>query len=329
MIYRRLQREVKVTDAAVVAGKALAKAYAAASDVARSAADAMMASARAAAAVVRSTAGWVADKVVLVGQVHGEVVNLSVGAGEVALNEGSGKARALYRAAKRMFSDTEPPGQCGVQKCPRTDARKYQSVDVFSEPYREKLIGSTFKGAGDPALRKAMSALSAKEPPANVDEHLQTIATARGRTLDEMKLDYQLYLKANKVAAANRKLKGLQPIEQLYPEDADFMGSSWQLRYGAVVGDHMGMDPVFGAMLNPTGGLVGSGAGGARPDRRFMLDSVAYHGTYHDAMGYMYNYHGDGPGYNYLNTPLGLDTSNPWAGQTTGVPYWNAKLNAR
>ncbi len=63
------------------------------------------------------------------------------------------------------------------------------------------------------------------------------------------------------------------------------MGSTSQLRYGKVVGDVFGVDPMFGAMLNPTGGLVG-------PDNKALDgDSTAlgYHGVVHDAAGYLYN----------------------------------------
>ena len=102
------------------------------------------------------------------------------------------------------------------------------------------------------------------------------------------------------------------------------MGSNWQLRYGKVVGDHFGFDPVFGALLNPTGGLVGPGNKGLAPDGALMPEAVAYHGAYHDAMGYLYNYHNYCPGYNYMHSPVGFSTSNPLAGQSTGVAQWIA-----
>ena len=43
------------------------------------------------------------------------------------------------------------------------------------------------------------------------------------------------------------------------------MGTTAQLRYGQVVGDAFGIDPVFGAMLNPTGGMVGPGNWAVNP----------------------------------------------------------------
>jgi hypothetical protein len=95
------------------------------------------------------------------------------------------------------------------------------------------------------------------------------------------------------------------------------MGSNTQLRYGKVVGDAFGIDPVFGAMLNPTGGLVG-------PDNWSISGddtAVGYHGVVHDAAGYLYNYHGVGPGYDYLGRE-NRDTSSPLSGQREGIAHW-------
>ena len=325
MMRLRLQWAKKVSGSVIGAGRAFARLYAAASKTARVAAETMLSSARAAADAVRKG-------VRLASQVSTEIAHAQTGARQIVVNEVGSKAQALFTAARRLFSDAKKPAQCGVQKCPRADTRadQSQSVDVFSEAYRESLIGANFKGAGNPDMRKAMQALYAEKPPADIDKHLQVLADARGRTLDAMKQDYyQRYLQARKEAESNRNAKGLEPVPPLNADDADFMGSEWQLRYGAIVGDHKGMDPVFGAMLNPTGGLVGEGEKGARPDAAWMPQSVAYHGAYHDAAGYLKNYHGEGPGYNYLNVQGGFDTDNPLAGQTTGVPYWYKKLNAR
>jgi len=318
---RRLRKAVAIAGAVIATGKALASAYAAASGAARSAADAMMSSLRNAVDAVR-------DGVELAGQTGEELGYAGKGVAQIVSNEASGKARALYARARNLFSDSDSPAASAARKCPRADLRT-EGVNVFSETYREGIVGSSFNGAGDPELAKAMHALAGKNLLDDPDPHLRVIAEKRGRSFEDMKADYDKYVDARKVAEVNRKQKGLDPIPPLNANDADFMGSPWQLRYGAIVGDHMDMDPVFGSMLNPTGGLVGEGEKGWRPDGALMPESVAYHGAYHDAMGYLYNYHGDGPGYNYLHASGGFDTGNPLAGQTTGVPYWNAKLNAR
>lgn len=94
------------------------------------------------------------------------------------------------------------------------------------------------------------------------------------------------------------------------------------MRYGSVVGDAFGIDPTFGAMLNPTGGLIGPGnwavAGGK--------SAVGYHAVAHDAAGYLYNYHKVGPGYDYLGQEGG-DPSSPLTGNRSGIAYWKNALS--
>jgi hypothetical protein len=100
-----------------------------------------------------------------------------------------------------------------------------------------------------------------------------------------------------------------------------FMGSNTQMRYGSVVGDAFGIDPVFGAMLNPTGGLVGPGNFAIAGDDT----AVGYHGVVHDAAGYLRTYHNAGPGYDYMGLE-GRDTLSPLSGQREGIRYWRDKL---
>jgi hypothetical protein len=104
----------------------------------------------------------------------------------------------------------------------------------------------------------------------------------------------------------------------------NFMGSTSQMRSGQVVGDAFGMDPAFGALLNPSGGLVGPG------NKAFDGDdsAVGYHGAVHDAAGYLYNYHDQGPGYDYMGLE-GRDTSSPLSGQRAGISYWRDVLPDR
>ncbi|MEL7473597.1 MAG: hypothetical protein AAGK04_09795, partial [Planctomycetota bacterium] len=90
------------------------------------------------------------------------------------------------------------------------------------------------------------------------------------------------------------------------------------LRYGKVVGEAFGIDPVFGAMLNPTGGLVGPGNTSIRTSDE---SCIGYHGTVHDAAGYLKNYHKTGPGYDYRGDGW-LPTDWPIAGQISGIDYW-------
>lgn len=102
------------------------------------------------------------------------------------------------------------------------------------------------------------------------------------------------------------------------------MGSTSQLRYGQVAGDALGMDAVFGALLNPTGGLVGPGNAAVDGND----SALGYPGAVHDAGGYLYNYHNQGPGYDYLGAE-GRDTSSPLSGQRSGISYWRDHLPDR
>lgn len=112
----------------------------------------------------------------------------------------------------------------------------------------------------------------------------------------------------------------------------DHWGSRRQLMFGHVVGEHLGIHPVFAAFLNPSGGLIGPG--GSLPTA-FLDDNLAgfldenamdYHGAAHDAYGYLRNHHHTGPGYQYIDSPLnGLDprgTNSPLSGQISGYVYW-------
>jgi hypothetical protein len=104
------------------------------------------------------------------------------------------------------------------------------------------------------------------------------------------------------------------------------MASNPQLVFGQVVGDAFGVDPVFGALLSPTGGMVGPGNKALHLDDD---DPTGYHGIVHDAAGYLFNYHNQGPGYDYLGKEAakGHQTSDPLTGQQSGMRYWHEKLD--
>jgi hypothetical protein len=178
-----------------------------------------------------------------------------------------------------------------------------------------RLLGLRIPGAGR-EMGSAMNGLMNASSPAEAEPYLARIAQLRGRPLDEIRAEYQRFqeIRAQRDAAV---AGGAEPIPDLSDWHASFMGSNTQLRYGQVVGDAFGVDPVFGAMLNPTGGIVGPGNKGLPGDDT----PLGYHGVVHDAAGYLYNYHGAGPGYNYLGVEP-FPTSNPLTGQVSGVAYW-------
>ena len=69
-------------------------------------------------------------------------------------------------------------------------------------------------------------------------------------------------------------------------EDVDFTGSPAHLLFGAFVGDALNLHPCYGAMMSPTGGIVG-------PDNSFWLlrkcgaavPATSRHAVAHDAFG--------------------------------------------
>ncbi|MFZ2489050.1 MAG: WXG100 family type VII secretion target [Anaerolineae bacterium] len=195
---------------------------------------------------------------------------------------------------------------------------------IFADSYMDGLVGLQVQGANTAQLNSAMETLAGTPTPEQVNQALDQIAQARGVPRAEIEAQYQRYLALRDEAARIAAAKGMDqvPAASQFLHD-DFMGSTTQLRYGKVVGDALGIDPVFGALLNPTGGLVGPG--NAAVD---LGDSaLGYHGVVHDAAGYLYNYHNMGPGYDYLGLE-GRDTSSPLTGQQAGIQYWTNNINA-
>ena len=109
-------------------------------------------------------------------------------------------------------------------------------------------------------LDTAMSALRKPLSHGDVEANLQTIAKLRDRPIEDIRKEYEKYVELKDAVDDRIIAKKGEKIPSLRPNQAEFMGSVWQLRYGQVVGDELGIDPAFGAMLNPTGGLVGPGS---------------------------------------------------------------------
>ncbi len=198
---------------------------------------------------------------------------------------------------------------------------------LFTDEYLQTLIGKDWQGSGSEQLRDAMHTLwEYRHDPNNpaVADALKAVAEARGLPLEQVQKDWQTYQAAlaeqERIAAA----KGLEAVEGLSADNADFMGTQEQLRFGQLTGDAMGMDPVFGALLSPTGGMVGGGNNAIDGND----SALGYHGAVHDAGGYLYNYHDQGPGYNYLGQE-DRDTGHFLTGQQSGISYWREQLPDR
>jgi WXG100 family type VII secretion target len=186
---------------------------------------------------------------------------------------------------------------------------------LFSTASLQILIGSQFQGAGL-QLGILMNGFMQNPSGDGLDEFIQALADIRDRGVGEIQVEIEIFqeLQEQRDAAA--------PETETSPGGGggapnSFMGSMTQMRYGSVVGDAFGIDPVFGAMLNPTGGLIGPGnfavAGGD--------SAVGYHAVAHAAAGYLYNSHQVGPGYDYLGQEGG-DPSSPLTGNRSGIAFW-------
>lgn len=181
------------------------------------------------------------------------------------------------------------------------------------------------------ALGSAMSGLQAllrnSDQPnyeQQLAEILQRLAQESGVSYDEMAAQFEHFM----------------TLRQDSWDDSLSMDSHWgsieQLRFGKVVGDSLGIHPIFGAMLSPTGGLIGPGDSESIHEALYIENGViSFHGAAHDAAGYLYKYHdGLGPGYDYVGdlpwlTELFGDSlveKNPLIGQVEGIAFWGTLL---
>ncbi len=195
---------------------------------------------------------------------------------------------------------------------------------LFSQASLKILIGSQFQGAGL-QLGILMTGLMQNPSGDGLDEFIQALADIRDRAVGEIQIEFEVFqeLQEQRDAAAAAAPEtpaggggGGAPNS--------FMGSMTQMRYGSVVGDAFGIDPAFGAMLNPTGGLIGPGnwavAGGE--------SAVGYHAVAHAAAGYLYNSHQIGPGFDYLGQEGG-DPSSPLTGNRSGIAFWRGAVGGQ
>jgi hypothetical protein len=242
-----------------------------------------------------------------------------------------------------------------------------RSQGVFTEERLVALPTQQIQGAGSNALKNAMFAIEPRYAPngslvfasgENLENALAVIASERGLTLDAVRTQYDMFrtlrIDAN-VEAMNRGTQTSAYVEgakgeervpplsstanglilgangQAMPNHSGHMGSLNQLRFGSLVGDTLGIDAVFGALMSPTGGIPGAGnkeVGSTLYTLGGGKDVVTTHGVAHDAAGYLRNFHGLGPGYNYIpGAPRLLSDTNPLAGQITGLTFFGRVYN--
>jgi hypothetical protein len=177
-------------------------------------------------------------------------------------------------------------------------------AQIFSQDYMRNFIGTQIQGAGSPEMRAALMELARNPQGADLERVLARIAELRGVPLDQLKADYAKFQEIHAEAVATAAANGEPPPPSLAEVfNADHIGSLNQLRTGKVIGDVFGIDPVFGALLNPTGGLSDGGT---------VLASEsggAYNEVFTDAADYLADYHNSGPGESYLGTegPSGVN----------------------
>ncbi|MDJ0754926.1 MAG: WXG100 family type VII secretion target [Ardenticatenaceae bacterium] len=191
--------------------------------------------------------------------------------------------------------------------------------ELFKEDYMRDFIGSQYEGAGNGRLNELMEHLVFNDT-GNVEEMgptLDEIADLRGVDRAEFREQYSRY---RELLANANAIGGNEPYIDVN-RHPNFLGSTVSLRYGDLVGETFGVDPVFGSLLNPTGGMVGPGDDAYVPGDN---DAIGYHGTFHDAAGYLYNYHNVGPGYDYMGREP-FPTGNPLSGQVGGISWWSTQ----
>lgn len=185
---------------------------------------------------------------------------------------------------------------------------------LFTKDHLRGLIGSQFQGAGS-ELGKVMDGLMQNPVGEELDQFIESLAGLRNRPVVEIQIEFERF---QEISEQRDAINPDTPPSMSGGAQSSFGGSDTQMRFGSVVGDAFDIDPVFGSMLNPTGGLMGPGKwaiAGANT-------AVGYHSVVHDAAGYLHNYHQVGPGYDYLGLEGG-DTSNPLSGQRTGIAFWH------
>ena len=186
---------------------------------------------------------------------------------------------------------------------------------VFALGFMWSTYADGLMGAGTPELRTAMSRAAHADRDAfeaNDAALLRVLARVRGRPVETMRAELGTFLSLRAERAQGPPIDA--PLTWL---NGSYTGSRMHLHYGLVVGSCFGIDPVFAALLKPTGGLVGPG--------RYAFNAgetmLGFHAAYHDAAGYMHTWHRCGPGFDYLGQE-GTDTSSPMTGQVSGVRAW-------
>jgi len=186
-----------------------------------------------------------------------------------------------------------------------------------------RVIGFNFPYQNDEKLSGAIRALSSNPKGKKLDKVLKRISKATTESLDETKKQYKRFQEELQKLPIKEKQRILKQIKNVKPE---YLGSLQQLRFGQLLTEHLDLNPVFSALLSPTGGLIGPGS----VPRNIWFYSekgiLAYHAAVHDAAGFLCNRQSIMPGYEYITNDEEPCETSPLAGQVTGILYWYRKL---
>ena len=135
--------------------------------------------------------------------------------------------------------------------------------------------------------------------------HVENMAISCGiqpEKYDSFKYNFDIFIGLFAERRSYILNSGIDDIELNNEATCRFRASKDHLIFGKIVGDALGLHPALGAMLNPTGGIVGSSNSNFILRSLAILPSVRKNGIIHDATGYLRYYHGIGPGYRFLDT---------------------------
>jgi hypothetical protein len=186
-----------------------------------------------------------------------------------------------------------------------------------------RVIDFNFPYQNDENLSNAILALSGDLKGKKLNKILKRISEVTNESLDETKKQYRRFQKELKKFSKEEKQRILGQIKEVKPE---YLGSLQQLRFGQLLAEHLDLNPVFSALLSPTGGMIGPGS----VPRNIWFYSekgvLAYHAAVHDAAGFLCNRKNIMPGYEYITNDQEPCERSPLAGQFTGILYWYRKL---
>ena len=232
---------------------------------------------------------------------------------------------SLSRVSDRILSAREIILTQVILRQIGIEDRKTNAQRVFSSDYMREFIGKDIQGAGDPRLNLLMEELMVENDRNEVNKILSEIAEIRGVDAALLQTQYDDF---------QHFLDQADPIKEIDLEKhPNFLGSIEGLRFGKVVGDVLGIDPIFGSLLSPTGGIVGPG--NTQLYNGPAENALAYHGIFHDAAGYL-SQHNTGLGYEYRDGYLPFPNvdpvydvpvyKGPLDGQIAGIEWWQVEF---